>query len=145
VALARSSAARRGRRLRARPHRGMVGALVRPLHVRGRVPRGGPDLADRAQGDDLGGDRRADRRAHHVSAGRPRRRAQLGLPLLLAPPLLVLARERAGGQRPRRRRRARSSSACSPCATTSGSWPRSTTSSAAVRSATSPTPSATWG
>ena len=52
--------------------------------LRGRVSRRGADLADRAQGDDLGDDRRGDRGADDLAAGGHRRRAQLGLPLLLA-------------------------------------------------------------
>ncbi len=52
--------------------------------LRGRVSRRGADLADRAQGDDLGDDGRGDRGADDVAAGGHRRRAQLGLPLLLA-------------------------------------------------------------
>ena len=51
---------------------------------RGRVSRRGPDLADRAQGDDLGDDGSGDRGADDLAAGGDRRRAQLGLPLLLA-------------------------------------------------------------
>ena len=41
-------------------------------------------LADHAQGADLCADRRHRRGAHHLAAGMDRRRAQLGLPLLLA-------------------------------------------------------------
>ena len=41
-------------------------------------------LADHAQGADLRADRRHRRGAHHLAAGMDRRRAQLGLPLLLA-------------------------------------------------------------
>ena len=45
--------------------------------------RGAP-LADHAEGAHLRADRRHRRRAHHLAAGADRRRAQLGLPLLLA-------------------------------------------------------------
>ena len=44
----------------------------------------GADVADRAQGDDLRDDGRADRGTDDVAARGHRRRAQLGLPLLLA-------------------------------------------------------------
>ena len=76
----------------------MVAPLVGSLYLRRRVPRGGPDLADRPQGLDLGDDRRADRRADDVVARRPRRRAQLGLSLLL------VARRRADARGPADRR-----------------------------------------
>ena len=72
--------------------------VERPLHVRGRVSRRGPDLADRAQGDDLGDDGSGDRGADDLAAGGDRRRAQLGLPLLLAARLGA----RAGGAACRR-------------------------------------------
>ena len=49
----------------------------------GRVAGGGDPLADHAQGADLRSDRRHRRRRHHVAAGEARRRAQLGLPVLL--------------------------------------------------------------
>ena len=49
----RGDPAGRGRRLGARPHRGVVAGVERALPVRGRLPRRGADLADRAQGDDL--------------------------------------------------------------------------------------------
>ena len=74
----------RGRRLGARPDRGLVARVERSQHLPRSVPGPGADLADRAQGDDLGDDRRVDRRADHVAAGGPRGSAQLGLPLLLA-------------------------------------------------------------
>ena len=61
--------------------------------LRRRVPRRGDDVADRAQGDDLRDDRRTDRGADDFAAGGHRRRAQLGLSLLLAARLGA----RAGG------------------------------------------------
>ena len=65
--------------------RGLVARLVGPLHLPGRVARGRRPLADHAQGADLRADRRHRRRADHLAARAARRRAQLGLPLLLAP------------------------------------------------------------
>ena len=56
----------------------------RPLHVRRRVARAVVRVADHAQGADLRADRRHRRRADDVAARAARRRAQLGLPLLLA-------------------------------------------------------------
>ena len=44
-----------------------------------------PALRPDAEGPDVLPDRRRDRRAHHLAAGDPRRRAQLGLPLHLDP------------------------------------------------------------
>ncbi len=49
-----------------------------------RVARGGDALADHAEGADLRADRRHRRGADDLAAGTARRRAQLGLPLLLA-------------------------------------------------------------
>ena len=82
----------RGRRLGARPHGGVVARVERALPLRGRVSRRGADLADRAQGDDVRDDRRGDRGADDLAAGGHRRRAQLGLPLLLAARLGARAR-----------------------------------------------------
>ena len=64
--------------------RGLVARVVGTLHVRGRVARRGPALADHPEGADLRADRRHRRRADDLAARGPRRRAQLGLPLLLA-------------------------------------------------------------
>ena len=98
ASLLRGGAAGRGRRLGAGPHGGVVAGVERALPLRGRVSRRGADLADRAQGDDLGDDRRGDRGADDLAAGGHRRRAQLGLPLLLAARLGA----RAGGAARRR-------------------------------------------
>ncbi len=54
------------------------------VHVRRAVPRGRPALADHAQGADVRADRRHRRGRDDLAAGGARRRAQLGLPLLLA-------------------------------------------------------------
>ena len=58
-----------------------MGALGRACR---RLPRRGAPVAAGAQGADLCADRRHRGRADHVAAGAARRRAQLGLPLLLA-------------------------------------------------------------
>jgi GH15 family glucan-1,4-alpha-glucosidase len=68
----------RGYAVGADPHRGVVARLVGALHLPGRLPQRGPDLADRPQGPHRPGHRRGRRRAHHVAAGGPWRRAQLG-------------------------------------------------------------------
>ena len=62
----------------------LVGGVVRAVHLRGRVARRRAAIADHAQGADLRADRRHRRRADDVAAGTDRRRAQLGLSLLLA-------------------------------------------------------------
>ena len=62
----------------------LVAVVERPVHLPGPLSRRGAGLADGAEGDDLGDDRRRDRRADDLAAGGDRRRAQLGLPLLLA-------------------------------------------------------------
>jgi GH15 family glucan-1,4-alpha-glucosidase len=59
---------------------------------RGRLSRRGAHLADRAQGHDVGDDRRDCRRADDLASGGHRRGAQLGLPILLAPRLGARAR-----------------------------------------------------
>ena len=69
------------------------------------VARADPALGARDQGPDLHADRRDRRRAHHLAAGDPGRRAQLGLPLHVDPRLDVhaagaaLAEPRLGGRR----------------------------------------------
>src|SRR5215207_6784550 len=69
---------------------------------RGPLSRRGADLAHRAQGDDVRDDRRRDRGAHDLVAGGHRRRAELGLPLLLAARLGARARGAAGRRLHRR-------------------------------------------
>ena len=64
-----------------RAHRDVLARVVVPLHLRGRVARGGDALAPHAQGADLRAHRRHRRRAHDVAAGGARRHAQLGLSL----------------------------------------------------------------
>ena len=111
ASLVRGDAAGRGRRLGARAHGGVVAGVERAVPVRGRLSRRGADLADRAQGDDVRDDRRGDRGADDVAAGGHRRRAQLGLPLLLAARLG--ARARGAARRPATpRRRWRSATSC---------------------------------
>jgi hypothetical protein len=78
------AAARRGRGLGTGAHGRLVARLEWALQLPRRVSRGGAHLADRAQGDDLGDDRSADRRTDDVAAGGARRSTQLGLSLLLA-------------------------------------------------------------
>ena len=62
----------------------LVARMVRAAALRGRVARRGPHFADGPQGTDLRADRRHRRGADDVAARAHRRRAQLGLPLLLA-------------------------------------------------------------
>ena len=61
----------------------MVASVGLPLHVPGGVAGCGRPLSDHPEGADLRADRRPRRRPYHVAARTPRRRAQLGLPLLL--------------------------------------------------------------
>ena len=56
-----------------------------PVSARRRLPRRDPPVAARPQGAHVRADRRDRRRPDHVAARAHRRRAQLGLPLLLAP------------------------------------------------------------
>ena len=72
------------RRGGARRHRGVLARLAARLRVRRRVCRSRAHVARRAQGADVPADRRDRRRADDVAAGADRRRAELGLPLLLA-------------------------------------------------------------
>ena len=87
----------RRRRGGARGDRGLLGRLDGPLHGRGRAPRRADPVARHAQGADVRADRRDRRGPDHVAAGVPRRRPELGLPLLLGqgrdadPPLAVRA------------------------------------------------------
>ena len=85
--------ARRARRRADRGHRRGVALLGgRARRLPGRAPRPRPPQRARAQGPDLPADRRDRRRAHDVAAGDRRRRAQLGLPLLVDPRLEPHAR-----------------------------------------------------
>ena len=83
VPLARARA-RSGRRHSGdRRHDRMVGGVVRALARGGPPPRHRPSQPDHAEGAHVRADRRHRRRADDVAAGAHRRRAQLGLPLLL--------------------------------------------------------------
>ena len=78
--------ARAGPRLpRPRADRRLLARVVGGLDLRRRVAGGGRRLAARAQGADLRPHRRHRRRRHDLAARGARRRAQLGLPLLLDP------------------------------------------------------------
>ncbi len=71
-------------RARARRDHGVLGRLERPLRVRRQVARRRPPLPDRSQGADVRADRWNRGRGDDVAPGETRRRAQLGLPVLLA-------------------------------------------------------------
>src|SRR5829696_6784432 len=71
----------------------MVACMERAVRIRRPLPRTSADLADRAQGHDVGDDRRHRRRPDDLAARGARRGTELGLPLLLAARL----RARAGG------------------------------------------------
>ena len=94
----------RRRRRRSRTRRVLGATGRRAARTRALARRRAP-LADHAEGADLRADRRHRRGADDVAAGVDRRRAQLGLPLLLAarrdPHALALhrARLRRGGRR----------------------------------------------
>src|SRR6478672_2240838 len=62
----------------------MVGRMVPAVHVRRRVARRRPAIADGAEGTDLRADGWHRRGAHDFAAGTDWRRAELGLSLLLA-------------------------------------------------------------
>ncbi len=62
----------------------LVEGVVGPLHVRGRLERGRRPVAHRPQGAHVRADRRHRRGAHDLAPRSARRRAELGLPLLLA-------------------------------------------------------------
>ena len=64
--------------------RAVLADLVRPVHLRRALPRGRPAVAAHPQGADLRADRRHRRGRDDLAAGGARRRAQLGLPVLLA-------------------------------------------------------------
>src|SRR5205807_612712 len=63
---------------------GIVTPMVRRLHVPRPLGRCRRPLADHAQGADVRAHRRHGRRRNHFAARAHRRRAELGLPLLLA-------------------------------------------------------------
>ena len=65
--------------------RGVLARLGRPVPPRRRLPRRDPPVAAGAEGAHVRADRRDRRGADDLAAGADRRRAQLGLPLLLAP------------------------------------------------------------
>ena len=76
---------RRRRARRCRDTDGVVARVVGALHAtRASGARPVRPLADHAEGADLRAHRRHRRRADHLAARAARRRAQLGLPLLLA-------------------------------------------------------------
>ena len=70
--------------LRLAGHRSVLDRMVQPLHLSRRISRPRDALADHAEGADLCADRRHCRGAHHLAAGKARRRTELGLSLLLA-------------------------------------------------------------
>ena len=78
-------AGRDRRRPGARRHGGVLARSGLPRAAPGALSRRDPRVAARAQGADLRADRRHRRGADDVAARARRRRAQLGLPLLLAP------------------------------------------------------------
>ena len=84
---ARAHGRGRGRRTHRRHRRGLALLGGRARHLRGAAPRARPDELTRAEGPQLPTHRRDRRRAHHLAARDGRRRAQLGLPLLLDPRL----------------------------------------------------------
>ena len=100
--VARAAAAPRRHAQPAARHRGVVEAVVVAVQLPGRVPRHGHAVAAHAQGADLRADRRHRRRADHVAARVDRQRAQLGLPLLLAPRRDAHAHRADGRRLPRR-------------------------------------------
>ena len=112
---------RRGGQCPARGHDAVLAPLAVPgPHPRSRVPCADPALRARDQGADIHADGRDRRRADHLAARDPGRRAQLGLPLHVDPRLDVhapgpaLPRPGLGGRRvhavhrrPRAKRRRR--------------------------------------
>ena len=84
---ARAHGRGRGRRAHRRHRRGLAFLGGRARHLRGAAPRARPDELAGAEGAQLPAHRRDRRRAHDLAARDGRRRAQLGLPLLLDPRL----------------------------------------------------------
>src|SRR5579884_132482 len=84
LSLVRAAAGAHRRALRAAPDRRVLARVGRDVQVRGAVARDGDALAAHAQGADRREDRRGPRRADDLAPGTARRRAQLGLPVLLA-------------------------------------------------------------
>ena len=84
VSVARGPPGGDRRRGGARRHGLVLGGVVGQLHAHGPLGRGRPALAAHAQGAHVRADGRDRRRADDVAARVARRRAQLGLPLLLA-------------------------------------------------------------
>ncbi len=80
--------------------------------LRGPVPGRGAALADHPEGAHLRAHRRHRRRRHHLPAGGDRRRAQLGLPLLLAARLHPHPRRAARPAATWRRRRPGGTGCC---------------------------------
>ena len=66
-------------------HRNLVARLVSALFLPGKMARRGREIPDHTEGPDLHAIRRNCRRSHHLASRANRRRAQLGLPLLLGP------------------------------------------------------------
>ena len=85
VPVARTTSAPDRRALLDRRHGLVVGGLVGALHRPRRVPARGAPLAHHLEGAHVPADRRHRRGRDHLAARDPRRSAELGLPLLLAP------------------------------------------------------------
>ncbi len=82
---------------------------VRPAH---RVSRSAQAFLDHAEGTRASPDRRTGRRAHHVTARKTRRQAQLGLPLLLAARCEFHGQRAASMRLPAARRRPGATGCC---------------------------------
>ena len=76
----------------------VLDAVVRTVRVPGGVARRGDAVADHAEGAHPPPDRRDRRRTHDVAARGARRRAELGLPVLLAPRRHLHALQLADGR-----------------------------------------------
>ena len=151
---ARPARARR-RRGGARGDRGVLGRLDGPLHETEGAPRRADPVARHAQGADVRADRRDRRGPDHVAAGVPRRRPELGLPLLLGqgrdahPPLARPRRVRRRGERmarlapPRDRRLARRAAGAVRASPGSGGSPSSSSRGSRATRGRGPSASAT--